>query len=327
MSTRSDQAPPPTLGEWVRKAAEAMDSAGLFFGHGTERSIDEACWMVAHQLDLSPDFDEAMFEVRVADEDRRALETLLARRIDTRRPLAYLLGEAWFAGLRFHVTPETLVPRSPLAELIVEGLQPWLDLERPLRVLEIGTGSGCIAGALAWHWPALSVDASDISAGALEVAAGNLRRLGVGDRVRLFESDVYDALGESRYDLIISNPPYVPQASMTDLPEEYRHEPARALVAGRDGLDIVRRLIAGAGDRLEPGGLLLVEVGEAAPMAAQLLADTDAIWLEFQHGGEGVFLLDRAAAVELAASGGLDRPVSIEVADRGVLERNRENEA
>lgn len=327
MSTRSDQVPAPTLGEWVRKAAEAMDSAGLFFGHGTERSIDEACWMAAHQLDLSPDFDEAMFGVRVADEDRGALDALLARRIDTHQPLAYLLGEAWFAGLRFRVTPETLVPRSPLAELIVEGLQPWLDLDRPLRVLEIGTGSGCIAGALAWHWPALAVDASDISGAALEVAADNLRRIGVGDRVRLLESDVYDALGESRYDLIVSNPPYVPQASMRDLPDEYRHEPAEALVAGRDGLDIVRRLIAGAGDHLEPGGLLLVEVGEAAPMAEQLLAETDAIWLEFQHGGEGVFLLDRAAAVELAGSGVLDRPVAIDTPDKGAEDRNEEKDA
>ncbi len=308
-----------------------MDSAGLFFGHGTERSIDEACWMMAHQLDLSPDFDEAMFEVRIADEDRHALDALLARRIETRQPLAYLLGEAWFAGLRFRVTPDTLVPRSPLAELIVDGLQPWMDLGRPLRVLEVGTGSGCIAGALAWHWPALIVDASDISGAALEVAAGNLRSIGVGDRVRVLESDVYDAIGESRYDLIVSNPPYVPQASMTDLPDEYRHEPADALVAGRDGLDIVRRLIAGAPDHLEPGGLLLVEVGEAAPMAEQLLADTDAIWLEFQHGGEGVFLLDRAAAVALAESGALDRPVAIddpgqETPDRGASDPNEEND-
>lgn len=299
-----------TLGAWVRSAAAAMDSAGLHFGHGTERSIDEACWMAAHVLDLSPDFDEALFDARPPAEDRAELQRLLDERIRTRQPLAYLIGEAWFAGLRFRVTPDTLVPRSPLAELIVNGLQPWLDLDRPLRVLEIGTGSGCIAGALAWHWRELRVDATDISEAALEVATDNLRRLGVGDRVHCRYSDVFDAIGERRYDLIISNPPYVPEASMQGLPDEYGHEPAGALAAGVDGLDIVRRLVAGAPDHLEPGGLLLVEVGEATPMAERLLERTDAIWLEFEHGGEGVFLLDRAAAIELADSGMLENDLA-----------------
>ena len=301
---------PETLGNWVRRAADRMDAAGLHFGHGTERSIDEACWMAAHVLDLSPDFDDAMFDARLSDEDRAELDRLLEERTRTRRPLAYLIGEAWFAGLRFRVTPDTLVPRSPLAELILDGLQPWLDLGRPLRVLEVGTGSGCIAGALAWHWHEVRVDATDISEAALEIASDNLRRLGVGDRVTTRHSDVYEAIGGARYDLIISNPPYVPEASMAGLPDEYGHEPAGALVAGADGLDIVRRLIAGAPDPLEPGGLLLVEVGEAAPMAERLLAGTDAIWLEFQRGGEGVFMLDRAAALTLVESGALDRAVT-----------------
>lgn len=286
-----------TLGDWVRQAADAMESAGLFFGHGTQDPIDEACWMAAHVLDLPPDFDDDHFDLRPSGEERQRLDQLLEERIERRKPLAYLIGEAWFAGLRFRVTSDTLIPRSPLGELVVGGLMPWLDLDRPLRVLEVGTGSGCIAAALAWHWPALTIDAVDISASALAVAEDNLRRLGVADRVRLLASDVYETLGDAHYDLVISNPPYVPQASMRALPAEYRHEPAAALVAGDDGLDIVRRLIAGAADHLAPGGVLLIEVGEAAPAAECLLAETEAIWLDFEHGGEGVFLLDRAGAL------------------------------
>jgi ribosomal protein L3 glutamine methyltransferase len=291
-----------TLGDWVRRAAERMETAGLFFGHGTQDPVDEACWIVAQVLDLPPDFGDDRFDREPNAEERQRLDRLLRQRIETRKPLAYLIGEAWFAGLRFTVSADTLVPRSPLGELVVGGLMPWLDLNRPLRVLEVGTGSGCIAAALAWHWPALEIDAVDISTSALAVAADNLRRLGVADRVRLIASDVYEALGDARYDLVISNPPYVPQASMSTLPEEYRHEPAGALVAGADGLDIVRRLIRGAPDHLEPDGLLLVEVGEAAPAAERLLAATEAIWLEFEQGGEGVFLLDRAGALAVDTS-------------------------
>jgi len=273
-----------------------MESAGLYFGHGTACAFDEACWIAAHVLDLPPDFDDERLQLKPSVDERGRLDGVLEQRITTRKPLAYLLGEAWFAGLRFRVTDATLVPRSPLGELVVGGLMPWLDLERPLRVLEVGTGSGCIAAALAWHWPSLRIEAVDISQAALDVAGDNLRCLGVADRVGLRVSDVYDALGDARYDLVISNPPYVPESAMHDLPEEYRHEPADALAAGPDGLAIVRRLIAGAADHLSPSGVLLVEVGEAADAAAQLLADTEAIWLEFEHGGEGVFLLDRAGA-------------------------------
>ena len=296
MSTPLAEGASEALADWARRAANAMDSADLHFGHGTACAFDEACWIAAHVLDLPPDFDDRHFALKPTVEERERLDAVLDQRIATRKPLAYLLGEAWFAGLRFRVTDATLVPRSPLAELVVGGLMPWLDLDRPLRVLEIGTGSGCIAGALAWHWPSLQIEAVDISEAALDVAGDNLRRLGVADRVRLRVSDVYAALGDARYDLVISNPPYVPEASMHELPEEYRHEPADALVAGPDGLAIVRRLIAGAADHLTPDGLLLIEVGEAADAAARLLADSEAIWLEFEHGGEGVFLLDRAGA-------------------------------
>jgi len=304
MSRDGQRAGAATLLQWAGGAAEAMQRAGLFFGHGTATAFDEACWMLSHVLELPPDFDDATLTEALQPAQVERLDALLGRRIDTRKPLAYLIGEAWFAGLRFRVDESTLVPRSPLAELIVGGLLPWQDLTRPLRVLDVGTGSGCIAAALAWYWPALQVDAVDVSPAALAMARDNVTRLGLAERVRLIEADVYDGLsgpgGErARYDLIVSNPPYVPAASMAALPDEYRHEPALALGAGGDGLDIVRRLLAGAPEHLNGSGFLLLEVGEAQPATEVLLGDAPSIWLEFEHGGEGVVLLDRAACLEV----------------------------
>ncbi|MBS3745943.1 MAG: 50S ribosomal protein L3 N(5)-glutamine methyltransferase [Wenzhouxiangellaceae bacterium] len=303
MSRKGVNAGEQTLLQWAERAAESMQRADLFFGHGTATAFDEACWMISHVLDLPPDFDAAMLAARLRAGQADRLDRLLRERIDTRKPLAYLIGEAWFAGLRFRVDEDALVPRSPLAELVAGGLLPWLDLDRALHVLDVGTGSGCIAAALAWHWPELRVDAADVSPAALAIAEQNVARLGLADRVRLIESDVYaglDAAGEdrSRYDLIVSNPPYVPAASMAQLPEEYRHEPALALHAGEDGLDIVRQLLAGAPEHLNPSGFLLLEVGEAQPATEALLGGIESIWLEFEHGGEGVVLLDRAACLD-----------------------------
>ena len=303
MNPEAENKRPETIFDWAEQAAGRMQDAGLFFGHGTASAFDEACWMISHSLDLTPDFDDDMMRVRLKAEEVGSLENLLKERIESRKPLAYLIGEAWFAGLRFQVDENTLVPRSPLAELIMQGLSPWLDLSRPLRVLDVGTGSGCIAAALAWHWPSLQVEATDVSAAALARAADNLQRLGLTDRVSLIESDVYAALRDSqgqprRYDLVVSNPPYVPNASMDELPAEYLHEPDMALRAGDDGLDIVRRLLAGAPEHLTPGGFLLLEVGEAQPQTEELLGDVTSIWLEFENGGEGVVLLDRAACLQ-----------------------------
>ena len=303
MNQKAETTRPGTLLDWAEQATGRMERAGLFFGHGTATAFDEACWMISHVLDLSPDFGDDMLTVNLNADEIHALEHLLQQRIETRKPLAYLIGEAWFAGLRFRVDENTLVPRSPLAELIVQGLSPWLELGRPLRVLDVGTGSGCIAAALAWYWPSIEVEAADISAAALARAADNIRRLGLAERVRLIESDVYAALEDApdqprRYDLVVSNPPYVPNASMDELPAEYLHEPEMALRAGDDGLDIVRKLLSGAPEHLTPGGFLLLEVGEAAPQTQALLGDVASIWLEFEHGGEGVVLLDRAACLK-----------------------------
>jgi ribosomal protein L3 glutamine methyltransferase len=216
---------------------------------------------------------------------------LFRERVERRVPAAYLMGRMWFAGLEFEVDPHVIVPRSPFAELIRAGFAPWLDPSAVRRVLDIGTGSGCIAIACAAALPHACVDAVDISPHALEVARRNVARHGVGERVRLFQGDVYQPLGDARYDLIVSNPPYVSEAEMTALPPEYLHEPDLALRAGTDGLDVVRRILAGLSGHLEADGALFVEVGDSEERMQAAFPDLPLTWLEFEHGGGGVFLL------------------------------------
>ena len=279
-----------------------MEAAGLFFGHGTDNAFDEACWMASHVLDLAPDFGPDAFLQSVGPADRQRFDELLQRRIDTRQPLAYLIGEAWFAGLKFRVNRSVLVPRSPLAELIVEGFEPWLAASSLRRAVDVGTGSGCIAIALAHHYPGVQVDAVDVSAEALALAVENVRAHGLTERVRLIESDLLQALPDPVYDLILANPPYVPEASMDTLPPEFGWEPRLGLVAGEDGLDLVRRLVVQAAERLSPHGILVCEVGEAAAALDAWLADEPVTWLEFAHGGDGVFVLDREACRRVAGA-------------------------
>lgn len=285
----------------VRSAAQRMDDAGLYFGHGTENAVDEACWLASHVLGLRPDFDESEFAHDVIEDDRVRFEALLQARIETRKPLAYLIGEAWFAGLRFCVNEQVLVPRSPLAELITEGFAPWLEPSAIKRAADVGTGSGCIAIALACHYPQLRVDALDISPSALALARQNVAAHGVADRVEVLHSDMLEAVSDRRYELILANPPYVPEGSMIALPPEYGWEPEIGLVAGTDGLDLVRRLLVQAADCLTADGLLVCEVGEAAAALDRWLADVPLTWLDFAHGGSGVFLLDRAGCRQVAA--------------------------
>lgn len=288
----------------VRAAAARMDAAGLFFGHGTDNAVDEACWLASHVLGLPPDFGPEAFSRSVAQPARQRFEELLQARIRTRKPLAYLLGEAWFAGLKFRVDEQVLVPRSPLAELIVEGFEPWLEHARLNRAVDVGTGSGCLAIALAHYHPQVQVDAVDISPAALGLAVANARGHGVSDRVQVLRSDLLAELAGRTYDLILANPPYVPEASMAQLPPEFRWEPSLGLVAGADGLDLVRRLVGQAGQCLAPHGILVCEVGEAAEALDRWLHDEAVTWLEFAHGGEGVFVLDRAACRRIARRAG-----------------------
>jgi ribosomal protein L3 glutamine methyltransferase len=233
---------------------------------------------------------------------------LLERRIEERRPLAYLLGEAWFYGLRFRVDESVLVPRSPLAELIAAGFRPWLKTETIGSALDLCTGSGCIAVAMACHLPGVPIDAADISAAALAVARRNVALHGMDDRVRLVRSDLFKSLHGRRYDLIVSNPPYVPETQLPDLPAEYRREPVLALAAGQDGLALVLRILAAAPAHLADDGMLICEVGESAGRLQRRLPFAEFTWLEFEHGGGGVFTIGREALVQLAET--LAQPVA-----------------
>ena len=271
---------------WVETVGQYFSAHELHLGHGTTTSEDEAFWLVwqlsgtpADLADLPPD---AKLVSRIVE--------LAGRRVKERIPLAYLLGVAWFAGLEFQVSSDVLIPRSPFAELIECRFEPWCELAAGDRVLEIGTGSGCIAIATAVHHPDLQVDATEIDSAALEIARANVSRHGVGDRVHLREADLFP-VGDVRYRVIISNPPYVPTRDVEALPPEYGHEPAKAFDGGADGLEAVRRILEGARQRLTSDGLLIVEVGLSADTLVAQFPRVPWTWLEFEHGGEGVFLL------------------------------------
>ena len=285
--------------ELIEQGARRLRRARVFFGHGTDNARDESAALVLHALGLSHT-DPAVYARRVGVRGQEQVRALLTRRIEERIPAVYLTGETWFAGLPFYVDPRVLIPRSPIAELIERRFAPWLDARRIGRVLDMGCGSGCIAIACAKALPWAQVDAADISAEALEVAARNVRRHRLGRRVHLVQSDHFSALGAARYDLIVSNPPYVGTREFASLPPEYRHEPALALQSGRAGLDSVRVLLAEARRHLRPGGALIVEVGNTEVALARAFPQLPFLWLQFERGGGGVFLL---GAEQLPADG------------------------
>jgi ribosomal protein L3 glutamine methyltransferase len=272
--------------QWVAIVGQFFSAHELYFGHGTETAEDEAFWLVWQLSGTPSDLAGLACDPGLI---ARIIE-IASRRVRERVPLAYLLGVAWFAGLDFEVSPDALIPRSPLAETLERGFSPWCSLGDGDRILEIGTGSGCIAIAAAVHNPGLAVDATEIDPRALALARANVTRHGVSDRVRLIEADLFP-VGDTRYRVIISNPPYVPTRDVGALPEEYRHEPAKAFDGGEDGLVAVRRILAGAGQRLTSDGLLIVEVGLSADALVAAYPRVPWTWLEFERGGEGVFLL------------------------------------
>ena len=281
-----------TAESWLEYCAGEMKRAGLFFGHGTDNEHDEAAWLILHVLGQPLDGSFEDWDVVLDEAQQAELKRLLQRRITERCPLAYLTGEARFCGLDFSVTPQVLVPRSPLAEMIVEKFSPWLQPHEGVRLLDMCTGGGCIAIAMAKYMPECSVDAVDISNEALQIAAENSRRHGVEDRVRLVRSDLFAELGTARYDLIVSNPPYVSAAVFEKLPAEYRAEPSIGLVSGEDGLDIVLKILDAAPGYLGRRGILIVEVGESAETLQELLPRVPFFWLAFETGGDGIFLLE-----------------------------------
>ena len=283
----------PTVAQLIRFGAREFDVAGLAYGHGTVDARDDAAALVFHALGLDHADAGTAYTVKPGRPQVEQVLGLFAERLCRRVPVAYLMGRMWFAGLEFEVDPRVIVPRSPFAELIARGFAPWVDPARVLQVVDLGTGSGCIAIACALQFPQARVDAVDLSPAALEVAARNVQRHGAGARVRLHLGDAFEPLGDAVYDLIVSNPPYVSDAEMAALPREYLHEPDMALRAGSDGLDVVRRILRDADTHLAPGGVLVVEVGDSEERLQQAYPGVPFLWLELEHGGGGVFLLTK----------------------------------
>ncbi len=281
------------MADLIEGAERRLRRARVFFGHGTDNARDEAAALVFHGLKIPHRSAAKVLARRPIAAERARVAALLDRRITERRPLAYLTREAWFAGLKLFVDERVLVPRSPLAELIERRFSPWIDPRRVRRILAIGTGSGCIALACAKAFPRARVDAVDIDADALEVAAINRRRLRLTERVRLVKSDHFAGLAGCTYDIIVTNPPYVGEREMRGLPREYRHEPRHALASGREGLDSVAVILRESARHLLPAGLLVVEVGNTERALMRAFPRVPFTWLDFERGGGGVFLLTR----------------------------------
>lgn len=281
-----------TVRDLIRYATSHFNRAGLFFGHGTTNAYDEAVYLVLHTLHLPLDRLEPFFDACIPTDERSEVLDVLHRRIDERIPAAYLTHEAWLGDFRFYVDERVIIPRSYCFELLNAGLEPWIqDPAAVTRTLDLCTGSGCLAVLLAHHFPNAAVDAIDLSADALEVAHQNVVDYGLQEVIRLIRSDVFDALQDERYDLILSNPPYVTDESMQALPDEYLHEPRMALAAGDDGMDIVRRIIAGARRHLTPDGILVVEVGHNRELVETAFPQLEFVWLSSASEEEKVFLL------------------------------------
>jgi ribosomal protein L3 glutamine methyltransferase len=289
-----------TLADFVRWGASEFARAQLHFGHGTANAVDEALNLALHGVQLDHDIPPWLLKTRLTDSEKRAVYELLRQRVETRKPYAYITHHARFAGLDFYVDERVLVPRSPIAELIEKGFEPWIESGRVHRILDLCTGSGCIAIACAHAFADAAVDATDISAEALEVARINVEQLHVKERVKLHKRDVFEGLAPARYDIIVSNPPYVDTEDMATLPDEHRAEPVLGLAAGADGLNIVGRILEGASDYLAPEGILVVEVGNSRWALEREFPDAPFTWLEFQRGEAEVFLLSASQVVAMS---------------------------
>lgn len=283
-----------SLADFVRWGASRFEAAGLVYGHGTDNAADEARYLVQASLNLPAEVPEYFWNCRLTRPEKQRLAALFERRIVERLPAAYLVGRAWFMGLPFFVDDRVLVPRSPIAELLSRRCEPWVRPAEVRQILDLCTGSGCIAVAAAHVFPGARVDASDLSADALAVAERNVREHGMQSRVRLIQSDLFADIPQARYQLIIANPPYVDAEAMAALSPEFAHEPRLGLAAGNDGLSIVRSILAQAIDYLDDDGTLVVEVGDSAAALVAAYPDVPFTWVDFEHGGDGVFVLSAA---------------------------------
>ncbi|MFO1351961.1 MAG: 50S ribosomal protein L3 N(5)-glutamine methyltransferase [Gammaproteobacteria bacterium] len=284
-----------TVRDFIRWGASRMNEARVHFGHGTTNAIDEAAALVLHNLHLPPDLHETYLQAALTPAEKTAVIDLIERRVRERKPAAYLTQRAWFMELPFYVDERVLIPRSPIAELIERQFSPWLAHPDAVeRILDLCTGSGCIGIACAYAFPNAAVDLTDISAAALAVAARNIEEHGLGERCTAIESDLFTALAGRRYDLIVSNPPYVSDAELAALPPEYRHEPTLGLAAGAHGLGVVVEILRQASDYLSDDGILVVEVGASQYTLCEAFPDVPFVWLDFERGEDGVFLLGAA---------------------------------
>jgi ribosomal protein L3 glutamine methyltransferase len=288
---------PVTVAAMLEQGEQQFEKAQIYFGHGTTSAWDEAVYLLSFVLNLPPDADRSLLDQVLTAEQNRAIQELYQRRVTERSPAPYLTGTAWFCGLPFHVDERVIIPRSPLAELIYNGFQPWCD-STPDSVLDLCTGSGCIGISCAYAFEQAEVVLSDISADALAVTQANIVEHNVGNRVTAVESDLFDNLGSQRFDLIVSNPPYVDARDLAEMPDEYQHEPELALASGHDGLDFTRRLLREAEQHLTAQGVLVVEVGNSWVALEQAFPEVAFVWLEFVEGDAGVFVLTREQLLE-----------------------------
>lgn len=280
-----------TLAELIEAGHQYLSTHDLVYGHGTDNPFDESAWLAIEACDLSPVEPVGDYSISVTHVQLGRAQSWYRERAERQIPAAYLTGRSWFAGLEFVTDDRALIPRSPIAELIGQCFQPWLA-EAPEAVLDLCCGGGCIGIAMAKAFPQTRVHAADISSDALALAELNRRKHDLGDRMQLFEGNLFAPLpSNQRYELIVSNPPYVDRQDMQDLAVEFSHEPALGLAAGDDGLDIVQQILGTAGRFLTPNGVLIVEVGNSEEAVANRFADLDLIWLDFESGGAGVFLV------------------------------------
>ena len=288
-----------TIGDMLRWAVSRFNDANIYYGHGTDNAWDEAIALVFHALHLPEEIGQQVIHTNLTSSEKHKIVELIIRRVRERLPVPYLTNKAYFAGLEFYVDERVLVPRSPIAEMIGDRFSPWLYNKPVNRVLDLCTGSACIAIACAYEFDTAEVDALDISADALEVAQINIETLGVMDRVFPIESDLFSAIPKGpQYDLIVSNPPYVDAEDIGDMPEEYHHEPELGLASGRDGLDLTKRILANATDYLTEDGLLVVEVGNSMVHLIEQFPDVPFTWVSFENGGDGVFVISRDQLLE-----------------------------
>ena len=290
-----------TIIDFIRYGASRFGAAGLVFGHSYDNAIDESTHLVLHALHLPHDLSPAYGQARLTADEKQRVLALIDRRVDEHKPVAYLTGTAWFAGLQFKSDARALVPRSPIAELIQSGFTPWLDDRVVTRALDLCTGSGCIGIAMAEYNTDWQVDLVDVSDDALSLANENIAYQHAEDRVRAIKSDLFDGVKGEVYDLIVSNPPYVTNDEYAAMPAEYSHEPVLGLTSGDDGLDITLRILDEAADHLSEDGLLIVEVGDSEHALVALLPRLPFVWLEFKVGQMGIFALERRDLLEHAA--------------------------